>query len=404
MGTSINQKLTDAIKQAAPGAVREKDRLEIITGSQLECSEVKPVEWIVPGLIPAGLTMVAGRPKCGKSFLALMLAISIATGALFWNLTVRRRKVFYWSLEDSPARLKNRILMLTGSAVPADISFSTRLPDGGKMFSIPALERYLAENRDIDFAIVDTLGRIKVQPAGRGNSYEIDYEYMSGLHEITKKTGCSIIVLHHLKKGQISVEDPFDCISGSNGILGTVDAAIVIQSDRNNPERILHITGRDIEEKTVSAMFKDGIWSSCNTDPGYLFLSPENKRLIEILSDEDHTEGLRPAELAKMTNRKRPTVSKALITLESKGLLIRDAKTGCYQLPRPEPPAKEEEKEDTGVCGGGGGGVCPDLFPSTDDPESVTAVTGGTVVTGFTPFTPVTPFTGFTPVTEGKGK
>ena len=37
--------------------------------------------WIVPGLIPEGVTLLAGKPRVGKSWLALDLAIAVATGA-----------------------------------------------------------------------------------------------------------------------------------------------------------------------------------------------------------------------------------------------------------------------------------------------------------------------------------
>ena len=41
--------------------------------------ELPPVHWIIPELLPEGLTLLAGKPKLGKSWLALSVAISRQT-------------------------------------------------------------------------------------------------------------------------------------------------------------------------------------------------------------------------------------------------------------------------------------------------------------------------------------
>ncbi len=50
------------------------------TGDELSDAEFPDPVWLVPGLIPVGLVVLAGRPKLGKSWMALQLAGAVASG------------------------------------------------------------------------------------------------------------------------------------------------------------------------------------------------------------------------------------------------------------------------------------------------------------------------------------
>jgi replicative DNA helicase len=55
------------------------------TVSELYDVTLPEPNWAVPGLIPEGLTLLGGRPKVGKSWLALQIAHSISTGGIFFE-------------------------------------------------------------------------------------------------------------------------------------------------------------------------------------------------------------------------------------------------------------------------------------------------------------------------------
>ena len=44
--------------------------------------EIPPVRWIVPGIVPEGVALLAGKPKLGKSWLALGLCVAVASGGV----------------------------------------------------------------------------------------------------------------------------------------------------------------------------------------------------------------------------------------------------------------------------------------------------------------------------------
>ena len=69
----------------------------------------KPV-WAIPGLLPVGLTILAGRPKVGKSWLTLQIALAVASGGRVLGQPGEKGPVLYLALEDPPRRLKERML------------------------------------------------------------------------------------------------------------------------------------------------------------------------------------------------------------------------------------------------------------------------------------------------------
>ena len=66
--------------------------------------------FVVAGLILEGLTILAGRPKIGKSWLALAVCLAVAQGhRVLGNLATTQGDVLYAALEDNPRRLQKRI-------------------------------------------------------------------------------------------------------------------------------------------------------------------------------------------------------------------------------------------------------------------------------------------------------
>src|SRR5690606_26437465 len=57
----------------------------IISAEQLLRTHLPEPKWAVPDILPEGLTLLAGKPKMGKSWLALGLALAVSTGARALN-------------------------------------------------------------------------------------------------------------------------------------------------------------------------------------------------------------------------------------------------------------------------------------------------------------------------------
>ncbi len=98
---------------AAPQPPRPRRKLGRQSAADLLRKELPPVRYVVPGYIAEGLTVLAGRPKLGKSWLALDLAVAVATGgAALGSIRVEQGDVLYLALEDNERRLQKRLMQL----------------------------------------------------------------------------------------------------------------------------------------------------------------------------------------------------------------------------------------------------------------------------------------------------
>lgn len=95
------------------------------------------LQWAIPKILPEGLTMLAGKPKLGKSYLCLQMALAGATGdcKVFGVGGIEPADVLVCALEDSPRRLHDRIhQMYPFGGAPDRLHFATgwpRLDQGG---------------------------------------------------------------------------------------------------------------------------------------------------------------------------------------------------------------------------------------------------------------------------------
>jgi hypothetical protein len=108
-----------------------------IAANDLFVAEFPPPRFVVDGLLGDGLTVLGGKPKGGKSWLALLLAWAIAAGESVDGRTVWQGEVLYLALEDTQRRLQSRLRKLhadLGWVVPETLTLQTawpRVDDGG---------------------------------------------------------------------------------------------------------------------------------------------------------------------------------------------------------------------------------------------------------------------------------
>jgi len=88
-------------------------KLETLTGAALLTMPLASTRMIIEGLVPQGLHILGGAPKIGKSWLTLWLCLRIAQGEPVWNLSTEKGDTLYLCLEDSFARIQNRLLDFT---------------------------------------------------------------------------------------------------------------------------------------------------------------------------------------------------------------------------------------------------------------------------------------------------
>jgi len=204
---------------------------------ELLAKDLPPLRWAIPDILPEGLTMLAGKPKQGKSWLALSIALAIAAGGYaLGKQPVTRGQVLYLALEDNERRLQSRARQLLASmnSVPSGIEFELcwpRLDQGGLRY----LEEYLEVHPQVRLVVIDTWA--KVSPCLKGHSrsrYEDDYEALTPLKCLADHFHVSVLVIHHLRK--MAADDVLDEITGSIGVTGAVDGALILKRERGQKE------------------------------------------------------------------------------------------------------------------------------------------------------------------------
>lgn len=239
--------------------------LNLYTMQTLFEQPLEPVDFIVEGLLAPGLYILGGSPKVGKSWLALQLCLAVCGGTSFLGRVTHRSEVLYLALEDGPQRLHSRALRLTQTAPSGLYLCGQALPIGQGLEQ--QLEHTLDEHPDIRLVILDTLQKVRCVTGG-GMSYGSDYQDAAALKSIADHYHVCLLAIHHLRK--LPDEDPFNRLSGTNGLTGAADGTLIlVRPKRQENMAVLTATGRDIEDQEETLEFDDCRWNR-TTDPEQL--------------------------------------------------------------------------------------------------------------------------------------
>lgn len=219
-------------------------KLETMDAETLMTTPMAPLKFIVSGLIPQGLHVLAGSPKIGKSWLALWICLQVAKGEKVWGFDTLQGEVLYLCLEDSFARIQSRLFEITDEAPPT-LHFSIMSDAIGSGLE-HQIETFIAEHPGTGLIVIDTLQKVRKAVSANVNPYAADYDDINALKQIADKHHLAMVLVHHLRK--TSDADPLNMISGTSGIAGGADSNFVLQKGKRTEHTAkLVCTGRDIE-------------------------------------------------------------------------------------------------------------------------------------------------------------
>jgi AAA domain len=227
-----------------------------ITAIELLNMEFAPPRFLLDNLLTEGLTVLGGKPKHGKSWLALLFGWAVATGESVDGRAAMQGEVLYLALEDTRRRLQGRLAKLRDAlkwTVPETLTLQTQWPrasDGGLYHIAEWCDRNKGQAR---LVIVDTLAKFRTPQKGNASSYADDYAAVGGLKELLDYYGIAGLMLHHTRK--LKSDDPFDEISGTLAITGAADSIWMLDTQKKGESARLYVTGRDIADATVPMTF-----------------------------------------------------------------------------------------------------------------------------------------------------
>jgi hypothetical protein len=320
------------------------------TAEELMATKIQPTEWIVPGIIPEGLTVFAGRPKQGKSWGIYGVVIAITSGTpVMGKKRAKRGECLYMALEDGKDRLQERLQALLGDApTPQGLCFATKwskMAAPGKIVQphepefVNDLNWWLDDHPTARMVVVDTLARIRPKVKSNGNVYEDDSAVMEALQAIAIDRRISLVVITHTRKpvqGR-SPNEVFDEIQGSTGITGPVDAMLVLRKAPGEQSLSLFADGRAFrgpQEYAISWDPDTSAWTLLG-DAAEHRRSDLQKELLNAVKDQGGPIHYRvvAAKLGKTTPPEVAVIKTNLWRLSQDDALVSTGE-GFYAMPR----------------------------------------------------------------------
>jgi len=204
--------LTDVRPSQAAG-----HRFQILSGDDI--LNLPRAQWRVKGILPeAGLVVIYGPSKAGKSFLTLELATAIAQGREWFGYKTLAASVLYINLESNWG-LQGRLTawQQVNGGLPAELQFITESFNLQDADHVKGIIQAAPKNGVI---IIDTLNR--ASPGMDENSSRDMSLLIAAAGDIQRGTGGLVILVSHTGK------DTKKGIRGHSSLFAALDACIEV--------------------------------------------------------------------------------------------------------------------------------------------------------------------------------
>jgi len=262
--TANPSRLAELVKAAITKAKRQFSTLKnLFKVSDLQTKEIPPIKWIVEGLLPEGLALLAAPSKYGKSWMMLGLCEAVTEGKAFLEHKTQVCDCVYISLEDSERRFKERFNDLAKGRISKGGFYGMVTAQSMVNGLFDQLTELVETYPKIGLIIIDTFQKIR---GGQGRSesvYAADYREMGEMKEFADKHRICVLLVHHMRKADDD-GDVFNRISGSMAIMGASDTSWMLsRKKRGDSHSVLTVTGRDIKDQELVIAFDGGnvCWS-----------------------------------------------------------------------------------------------------------------------------------------------
>ena len=235
-------------------------------------TNVAPRTWFFEQIIPAGAFLYVGRPKIGKSWFLMQLALAYARGDSFLDYNcLEPGSVLYIAAEDDASRMKERFT-LTGQTVPPSnlrviVGEQFRsLPDQyGHLRLVEFLDGYLRAHPGVKMVLGDTEATMRAIWDGASKGQDIkakDYGETREFDQLALEHRAFVLLVNHTaKRRNGGYLDLHELINRTNVALAGCSGSIVMADppDREAGEdeskvRLLGFRGRDLRDDILLAV------------------------------------------------------------------------------------------------------------------------------------------------------
>jgi 5S rRNA maturation endonuclease (ribonuclease M5) len=241
------EKLLDIISEKKQPALSNLilKPMKVLWLNELFAMPPQVVRWVVDEMLPSGgLSVLASKPKVGKSTLARYLALCIAKGLPFLDRQVIQGSVLYFAFEEKLEEVKIHF-----QDMGADGSEKIAIYAG--MASTNALEQIKHDILIVKpkLVVIDTLFKL-IRVVDANDYIQISYA-LEPLLQAARDTDAHILCVHHTNKNW---KQDMDSILGSTAIYGGVDTSLLLRISKGK-QRIISTSqryGKDLDDTILA--------------------------------------------------------------------------------------------------------------------------------------------------------
>ena len=290
-------------------------------------------QWLIPNMLPIGLTLLYGRPRVGKSWLTLHFALSIALGEpVLGQLPTHQTDVLYLGLQDTLQQVTARARKLLAIR-PAPFNFiwtNQWISSSSDADPFSTLDLWLTEHPNTRLLVIDSLQQLSSTYAHLTIQQELmllhQLKALANRHRIA-----ILITSQYAPKLNRNLADEYPHAHA------LADATLVLKRDRGHTDGILLMTGPDLPDQELALRLPTDTLSWTLIGPANEHrLSQERQDILTLL--QEHRDGpLSPKEVAALLHKDVRAVTKLLFDM-SHASQIRLLGRGKYMTIRSTTP------------------------------------------------------------------
>lgn len=312
-----------------------QNRFRFIDDEQIE--SLPPIEYLIDGLMPKkSLAEIHAPPGAGKSFIALDLSLSVASGQSWNGRQVVRGNVIYIAAEGS-AGLPQRVAAWkhVGAAGqgPRGVWFCTQplpLLDRAQVLEFAEAVRNM-NNGGISLLVIDTFARCF---AGGDENSSRDMGIAIDAADLLRSVlDCAVLIIHHTRKdGEVE--------RGSTALRGALDVMMAVRMEGSGHITLSCEKMKDAAEFERIDLQLTPTLESCvvtaksSWQYGGISVSQKGRQLLESLSRDFLDDGASASEWRKASDLPERTFYRERTSLVREGYVTqqRGSRFGRYTL------------------------------------------------------------------------
>ena len=223
---------------------------DIMTLEQVMKTEFPPIESIVGrGFLTRGsYGLMAGHSNLGKTYLTIQMVADIVAGRDFMGQPTKPVRVGMLEFEMPYQSMKARAMNLHSFQEVASTIDMLCMPRGRwYLTERPTIERMVdwCGERKLGLLVVDPINRVR---PGDASDPELAAELLDAVHEITQRTGTTLLFVSHVRKvpsqgrsGPRTTSSSLDAIKGDSRYVDDADSVFFIDEVIDGTERLIRL-------------------------------------------------------------------------------------------------------------------------------------------------------------------